>query len=328
MEVATCILCDKPGMPWFEKPDKFPPHEAFRVVRCPECGLAWVSPRPAPDEIGRYYPDTYSWKPDAAGEQSLVHRAEQWYRFHLLRFETRELLAYTDLGRGDAVLDVGCSSGDRLLVMKEAGLAPAGVEISPAADFARERLKLDVRRGTLEEAHFEADRFRAVTLHNVLEHVHEPQRLLAEALRILTPGGWLVIQVPNGASLQARLFGKRWAAADVPRDLYYYTPAILGRLLGAGSFEAVQVVHRTSFLHPPTAAISLVPWSDPQRFWKAEAEGGAAGGLARRLAWAAVTVAVMPAAWLESAAGHSAIPTVIARKPARDASLRFERPLL
>jgi len=321
VEEAACILCNKPGWPWFKKPDKFPPHEAFRVVRCPECGLAWVSPRPAPDEIGRYYPDTYSWKPDAAGEQSLVHRAEQWYRFHLLRFETRELLAYTDLGRGDAVLDVGCSSGDRLLVMKEAGLAPAGVEISPAADFARERLRLDVRRGTLEEAHFESDRFRAVTLHNVLEHVHEPQRLLAEALRILTPGGWLVIQVPNGASLQARLFGKRWAAADVPRDLYYYTPAILDRLLGAGGFETVRVVHRTSFLHPPTAAISLVPWSDPQRFWKAEAEGGAAGGLARRLAWAAVTVAVMPAAWLESAAGHSAIPTVIARKPARTGSV-------
>jgi len=168
LENANCILCNKPGIPWFVKADKFPPHELFHVVRCPECGLAWVSPRPAPDEIGRYYPPTYSWKPDAAGEQSLVHRAEQWYRFHLLRFETRQLLAYTDLARGDAVLDVGCSSGDRLLVMKEAGLAPAGVEISPAADFARERLKLDVRRGTLEEAHLEAGRFRAVTLHNVL----------------------------------------------------------------------------------------------------------------------------------------------------------------
>ena len=137
METATCILCGKPGAAWFEKADKFPPHEVFHVVRCPACGLAWVSPRPEPHEIGRYYPDTYSWKPDAAGEQSLVHRAEQWYRFHLLRFETRQLLAYTDLAHGEPVLDVGCSSGDRLLAMKEACLTPAGVEISPAADFAR-----------------------------------------------------------------------------------------------------------------------------------------------------------------------------------------------
>ena len=315
MENANCILCNKPGMPWFEKPDKFPPHERFRVVACPECGLAWVSPRPSPQEIGRYYPDTYSWKPDAAGEESLVHWAEQWYRFHLLRFETRQLLAGTDLKPGDAVLDVGCSSGDRLMVMRNAGLVPAGVEISPAADFARERLKLDVRRGTLEEAHLEAGRFRAVTLHNVLEHVHDPRRLLAEAQRILAPGGWLVIQVPNRASLQARLFGKRWAALDIPRDLYYYAPATLGRLLDAGGFQIVRVVHRTSFLHPPTAAVSLVPWADPQRFWKAEAEGGAAGGLARRLAWAVVTIAVMPTVWLESLAGAGAIPTTFARKP-------------
>jgi SAM-dependent methyltransferase len=315
VEEAACILCGKAGVAWFEKADKFPPHELFDVVRCPACRLAWVSPRPTPQEIGRYYPDTYSWKPDVAGGQSLVHRAEQWYRFHLLRFETRQLLAYTDLGHGDSVLDAGCSSGDRLLVMKEAGLAPAGVEISPAADFARERLNLDVRRGTLEEARFEAGRFRAVTLHNVLEHVHDPRRLLAEAQRILAPGGWLVIQVPNVRSLQARLFGKRWAAVDIPRDLYYYAPAILGRLLDAGGFKVVRVVHRTSFLHPPTAAISLLPWADPQRFWKAEAEGGAAGGLARRLAWATATVAVMPAVWLESRLGLSAIPTTFARKP-------------
>jgi SAM-dependent methyltransferase len=199
--------------------------------------------------------------------------------------------------------------------MKDACLAPAGVEISPAADFARERLGLDVRRGTLGEAHFEAGRFRAVTLHNVLEHVHDPRRLLEEAHRILAPGGWLVVQAPNKASLQARLFGKRWAAVDIPRDLYYYAPALLGRLLAAAGFEVCQVVHRTSFLHPPTAAISLLPWADPQRFWKAEAEGGAAGGLVRRLAWAAATAAVMPAVWLESLAGAGAIPTVFARKP-------------
>ena len=315
METCDCILCGKPGAAWFVKADKFPPHELFHVVRCPECGMAWVSPRPAPDEIGRYYPPTYSWKPDAAGEESLIHRAERWYRFHLLRYETRQFLAYTDVARGDAVLDVGCSSGDRLLVMKEAGLAPAGVEISPAADFARERLKLEVRRGTLEESHFEAGRFRAVTLHNVLEHVHDPRRLLEETHRILAPGGWLVVQSPNKASHQARLFGKRWAAVDIPRELYYYTPAILGRMFEAGGFEVVHVVHQTSFLHPPTAAISLVPWADPQRFWKAEAEGGAAVGLARRLAWAVATVAVMPAVWLESRLGAGAIPTTFARKP-------------
>jgi SAM-dependent methyltransferase len=258
-----------------------------------------------------------------------VHRLERAYRFHLLRFETRSMLRRTDLAPGDKVLDVGCGSGDRLLVMKEAGLEPAGVEITPAADYARDRLGLDVRRGTLEEAAFDAGAFRAVTLHNVLEHVHDPRSLLAEARRVLAPDGWLVVQVPNAASGQARLFGRRWAALDAPRDLYYYTPAALGRLLESAGFAVRSVAHRTSFPHPPTAAISLLPWTDPQRFWAAEqrggpstilgtalsgSKGGGAGAIARRFVWAATTLAVAPAVWLESFLGSSAIPTTFARK--------------
>jgi len=75
-----------------------------------------------------------------------------------------------------------------------------------------------------------------------------------------------------------------------------------------------RVVHRTSLLHPPTAAVSLVPWADPQRFWAAEAGGSALGGLGRRLAWAAATVAVMGPVWLESVLGRGAIPTTFAEK--------------
>lgn len=314
MQDATCILCSKPGVARFSKPDKFPPHEVFHVVRCPECGLSWVNPRPGPTEIGRYYPETYSWRPDEGGPESPVHRLERWYRFHLLRFETRQLVRGTDLKAGDAVLDVGCSSGDRLLVMKDAGLVPAGVEISPAADYARQRLGLDVRRGTLDEAHFETGRFRAVTLYNVMEHIHDPRPLLAEVRRILAPGGWLAIQVPNARSLQGRLFGRRWAAVDVPRDLWYWTPPLVARLLGGQGFQPVKVVHRTSFLHPPTAAISLLPWSDPQQFWQAEKGGSAAGALFRRAVWGLTTLAVAPAVWLESAMGLAAISTTLARR--------------
>lgn len=321
MEQVNCHLCQVPGEACFQKADKFPPHEVFTVVRCPTCGLQWVSPRPSLEEIARYYPETYSWKPATEGHESAVHRLERWYRFHLLRYETRQLLRHTDLKAGDAVLDVGCSSGDRLLVMKDAGLSPAGVELGPAADYARERLGLDVRRGTIDSfdfaqgksAAFESGRFRAVTLYNVIEHVPDPRAVLREARRLLAPGGYLAVQCPNARSLQARLFGRRWAAMDVPRDLWYFTPELLSKLVREADLEPVTVVHRTSFLHPPTAAISLAPWSDPQRFWSAEASGGGLSPLMCRLAWAAITVAAMTGVWLESALGASAIPTLIAR---------------
>ena len=314
MEHVNCLLCAVPGEPRFEKADKFPPHERFRVVRCPECGLMWVSPRPPAQDGARYYPETYNWRPAAQGRQSAVHRLECWYRFHLLRFETRQLQRHTDLRPGDAVLDVGCGAGDRLLVMKLAGLAPAGVEPGPAAEYARAQLGLDARQGTIESAVFDEGRFRAVTLYNVLEHVPDPRAVLAEARRLLAPGGWLAVQCPNASSCQSLLFGPRWAAVDVPRDLWYFTPPLLGRLVREAGLEPVKVIHRTSFLHPPTAALSLLPWADPQRFWSAEAAGGRLRPLMRRLVWAATTVAVMPAAWLESALGAGSIPTLLARR--------------
>jgi len=129
----------------------------------------------------------------------------------------------------------------------------------------------------------------------------------------------------SAASLQARLFGRRWAAVDVPRDLYYYTPALLARLLESAGFEVAAVVHRTSFLHPPTAVVSLAPWADPQRFWNAEAEGNALGAAAQRVGWAAVTVAVMPAVWLESVSWRSAIPTTFARRGSAAKTVDYER---
>ncbi|MCX5648061.1 MAG: hypothetical protein NTX40_03025, partial [Planctomycetota bacterium] len=89
-----------------------------------------------------------------------------------------------------------------------------------------------------------------------------------------------------------------------------------GRLLESAGFAVRSVAHRTSFLHPPTAAISLLPWTDPQRFWAAEQQGGGAGALARRFMWAATTLAVAPAVWIESLLGASAIPTAFAQKKA------------
>jgi len=154
VEEVTCILCSRPGEPLFEKADKFPPGGRFRVVRCAGRGLAWVNPRPSPEEIGRYYPETYSWRPEAEGAESAVHRLERWYRFHNLRFETRQLMRHADLAAGDAVLDVGCGSGDRLLVMKDAGLEPAGVDVGPAADYARRRQQQLPRRAAASNSNW------------------------------------------------------------------------------------------------------------------------------------------------------------------------------
>jgi SAM-dependent methyltransferase len=102
--------------------------------------------------------------------------------------------------------------------------------VEPAAEaaaYARERLGLDVITGRLEDAGLPGAAYDAVTLWDVLEHVHEPRATLAEAARLLRPGGALILGLPNPDSLEARLLGPHWVGWDLPRHLNLFRPPLL-----------------------------------------------------------------------------------------------------
>ncbi|MFN3705027.1 MAG: class I SAM-dependent methyltransferase, partial [Thermoflexales bacterium] len=106
---------------------------------------------------------------------------------------------------------------------------------SPAAEAAR-RLGLRVITGTLEETDFSARCFDAVTLWDVIEHLHDPAGALRRIARILKPDGILVIRTPNFDSWEARLFGRYWAGLEPPRHLFVFTPRTLGAMLAQAGF--------------------------------------------------------------------------------------------
>ena len=79
-----------------------------------------------------------------------------------------------------------------------------------------------------------------MTLYNVLEHTHEPVRVCKDVHRILKKDGFLIIQVPNKDSLQCKIFKKRWAAFDVPRDLYYFKIKTLQLIVQKDWIQGIQ----------------------------------------------------------------------------------------
>jgi hypothetical protein len=58
----------------------------------------------------------------------------------------------------------------------------------------------------------------------VLEHVPRLNERVEDLKRLLKKNGLIIIAVPNCASLDAKLYGSLWAAYDVPRHLYHFTP--------------------------------------------------------------------------------------------------------
>lgn len=86
-------------------------------------------------------------------------------------------------------------------------------------------------------------RFDVVTLWHVLEHVAVPIEILREIRPYVKPGGYLLVAVPNFASLQAQ-FGKRhWAHLDVPRHQCHYTPDTLKNTLEVAGYTVLQIDH-------------------------------------------------------------------------------------
>jgi len=311
MEYVNCNLCGLDDTQvLFRKRDKCDiTNDEFQVVVCRRCGLLYVNPRPAEAEMGKFYPETYSWKETLGADLFLtkwVRRLEKSYRYHLLRDEVSKVMKFTGRSSG-RVLDVGCGTGDRLDVFRSEGFETYGVETSVSADYAKDHLNLNVSKGTLFSVRFPDRFFDIVTLYNVLEHTHDPMRVCDEIRRILKDDGFAVIQVPNKHSLQYRIFKKRWAAFDVPRDLYYFGTESLRSLLGKVGFTVRKIDYFMNWWHPPTLVISLFPALDPQKAWGEEHRGR--NPIFHRLFWIFFTLLAGPFTHLESSLGRGAIIT-------------------
>jgi SAM-dependent methyltransferase len=74
------------------------------------------------------------------------------------------------------------------------------------------------------------DAVDTVLMTEVLEHLETPADALAEAFRLLTPGGHLIATTPFS-----------WPLHEEPRDFYRYTPYGLRHLAGAAGFEVVEI---------------------------------------------------------------------------------------
>ncbi len=316
MEYVKCNFCNNDDtQPLFSKKEKFGLSDCdFRVVQCQKCGLIYINPRPLGSEIVKFYPDTYSWKETLTAESAvtkLIRKLEKTYRHHLLNYETSKVIKVTNKKTGK-LLDVGCGSGDRLDIFRRKGFETYGVEISSSGEYAREHLGLNVKQGDLFEASYPDSYFDIITLFNVLEHTHDPQKVIGEARRILKKDGIITIQVPNTECIQFRLFKERWAAVDAPRDLYYFNPDIISSLLEKHGLQVIKTDHFTNWWHPPTIVISLFPNLDPQKAWQEEKKKN--NPIFERLSWIFWTLVLPPFAFFESIMKKAAIVTVYAKR--------------
>lgn len=209
--------------------------QEFGIFECTGCGFRVTLPRPSTIEIGDYYKsDKYvSHSNQSFGLMSIIYRE---VRKLALKGKYRLLKPYL---KGERVLDIGCGTGAFLSFMQKKGFDVTGVE--PDADARRNALSFynihaedEVFLSTCG-----AQQFDLITMWHVLEHVMDLPERIQTISHILKKDGLLCIAVPNFKSFDAHYYEKYWAAWDVPRHLWHFSPENISALFSKYGFELI-----------------------------------------------------------------------------------------
>ena len=172
------------------------------------------------------------------------------------------------LGRAGRLLELGCGRGHLLLGATRAGWSSRGVEMTE--EFAREGSAhgADIELASVESCRSLDERWEAVLLAAVLEHLYEPRACLLRVFRALVPGGVVFLDVPNECSLWTRLGnaymrlrGRPWAVNLSPTFPPYHVvgfcPRSLRYLAVDIGFEVLELrTHRWANELPPERSLA------------------------------------------------------------------------
>ena len=212
--------------------------DSHPVVCCTGCGLQLTNPQPSDAELAAIYGPNYVLvENDAAGE-AMVLQSKRATADHYL-----DVLAAAGVPTRGQLLEIGCGQGNFLRQAANRGFDVTGVEYSQFA-CERARANLDGRgrvlQGEITVLAGEAAAYDVCVLCDVIEHVRDPAAFLCDILRLLRPGGVLLVVTPSLASWSARFLGSRWMEYKA-EHLFYYAPDTLRRQLAGEGFEQISI---------------------------------------------------------------------------------------
>lgn len=251
-----------------------------RYVRCPECDLVFLNPRPSKILVEEFYREDYD---EAYGEIEASSDRQPVFESVAHRLG----LYRQPPGR---LLDIGCGDGGFLSLCQSAGWTCYGLELSKKAAARAARRQMTVLPPDWLDEIREREPFDVITLVNVLETVTNPASLLRQVAGALTPKGLVVIRATNGAfhlpmRILARWVGSRY---DQAFHLFLYSPQALRSLLDGIGLRTIAIHNSVPSRGPLTPAnpwMSRLKWRiGATAFWScAELLYRVTGG---RMVWA------------------------------------------
>lgn len=212
--------------------------EVFNIWDCKTCSLRYTYPVPEEAGVGKYY-NAENYISHSNTSKGVINKLYKAARGFTLSEKRRFVQRQTGLARG-TLLDVGTGTGGFLSKMEKSGWQTTGIE----PDYqAREKAYMLYKLPVFEPSHLfqlKEDSFDAITLWHVLEHVYDLHGYFGQFSKLLKTSGLLFIAVPNYTSYDAQFYGEYWAAYDVPRHLYHFSPTSVKLLAQMHGFRIIK----------------------------------------------------------------------------------------
>ena len=221
---------------------------SYRAVRCILCTHVYMEQVPSEEGLDKYYNDYIAFR--LQNTEKLVQRAKMY------EIDRDYLFRHISSGH---LLDIGCSSGELLLVLGQ-DFDSYGIDRDVAAveiairrgDWLSDRIRVGTLDGPLDWTGGQVD---VAIMRGVIEHLVNPKSVVEQVSNILKPGGvFFVTATPNIDCLCAEVFREKWNQFDPIQHISYFdakTLSLLGREFGLILEAQYYPYLRTPYANPP-----------------------------------------------------------------------------
>lgn len=235
-----CPICNKQSVSFIMTVNDYSlTGDTFNIFSCDTCSLNFTNPIPDNNNIAPYYdfPEYISHTDIKKGWMNNLYHQVRQYTLKQKSNWVQSLFT----GYKGSILEVGAGTGAFANAMtikdwKVTALEPDASSREIAFKNYGIHLLPITELDNLTEKSFDV-----ITLWHVLEHVHDLKIYIQSFNRLLKNNGRLIIAVPNHTSFDARFYRNFWAAYDVPRHLYHFSPTSMKFLLKQYGFELVNL---------------------------------------------------------------------------------------
>ena len=259
---GKCMLC---GESEFAFVHKLRDDDKRNVFKCASCGHVQIVPLPSAGEdyefyqSGKMYERSFKNPSEINNNDKLANRMRAF-----VEYQPRKLINY--LHADWKILEIGSAFGWLVQNLSERGYDIEGVEIS---DECRNIYRIRTGKDLLsfnfltDEPGMLAkyEHYDCICAFHTLEHITDPVTFLTRAAKLLKPGGFAYIEVPNHDDYMLQLSGKYAEHYYARIHVSYYSPATLSLLLEKSGFENVSVTGNQ--IYSPENVLQWLRYGEP-----------------------------------------------------------------